>query len=184
MLLTFDALMERLANPKNSMRENKTSHEDIQLEVRKLQQGRKAGQPNYSEEMRVSVGALARLQGPTIAAQESGMTQGNASYLKRAYSSNLEKSQELNRKINEHLATKVDSARDLALDKLIASITHIDDEKLKDMKPQRLASVAKDLSAVVDKVSADRRDTGNFRVVINTVGQKDDSDYPTVEISM
>jgi hypothetical protein len=188
MLLTFDALMERLNHPRNSMRnERKAPAErtEIELEVRKLQQGRKKGDLGYSDEMRINTGALARVVGPTEAAEISGMTQANASYLKRAYSSSLERSKELDLKIKNKLAEKVDDAKDAALDKLLSSIGNIGEDKLKDLKPKALASIAKDLATVVDKVSSDNgREGGHLRVIINTVGQKDEDDYPTIEVGM
>jgi hypothetical protein len=104
MKISLEELMLRLNHPKNYLKgESPKNSQEIALEVHTLRQGRKEGQPNYDEETRVATGALARLIGPTAASEASGMTQGNASYLKRAYSSNMERHLELDEKIQERL---------------------------------------------------------------------------------
>ena len=205
MKISLEDLLIRMNHPRNYLKGQLPQNtEELSLEVHTLRQGRVAGQPNYDEDTRVAAGALGRLIGPTEAARATGMTQANASYLKRAYSSSQEKHEELNEKIEEKLGdyappndlwtkpnrvkeleSKLSQARTSALETMLASIENIHPAKLLDEKPKVLAGIAKDMAAVLNQTNP-QGSTNNLgiKVVINTVDRKEESSYEVVEVQM
>ena len=174
--------------------------------------------------------------GPTEAALESGMTQSNASYLKRAHSSSQRKKDEIEESIQsklwdsgpsmdwfdsdsekkslipqveeepdkgwselvaeqseslpdlwqkkeKQLDSRIIEARNQALDKLVLSLSSIEPESLIGEKPKILAGIAKDLAGVVKLTNPDGSQSG-VKVIINTVNQKEEDFYETIEIQM
>jgi hypothetical protein len=77
---------------------------------------------------------------------------------------------------------KLDSVRELAINKLLASLNGISDDKLNKLKATELAQVASNMSKVVDSSAKKDKGTGVDRIIVFAPEQKTETHYTTIEV--
>lgn len=127
------------------------------------------------ERFNVIVAALASGKSQAEVARELGVSESMVSRLVSGERGSAE------------LQAKVDSTlgkiSDAALDRILQSVHSITDEKLTKSSAKEAASVAKDLTSVVDKITnRGRKDAQNVKVVIVQPSQGSLEDYEVIQI--
>jgi hypothetical protein len=140
--------------------------------------GRTSGTKNNTEEDRVNIGALARLIGPTEAAELTGVCQASAtSYARGQNGTSVPTSPQL----LEAIDNRVRRVHDAALEKLLDTIDIIDVDRIADEKPKVQADIAKSLSSVVKDTGIKPEGSTIGQVIIYSPKIRDISEYPEIK---
>lgn len=147
-----------------------------------ISRGRTPGAPNIPDNLRSTIGALARVSGIVNTAEAFGVSRTTVQDAKFGTVSGRDQSSpDLINSINAELAP----IRESVIDRMKMSIEALTDEKLKLSRPMELSKIAANLSIVLKNtmVEATSRDDRNGnQVVIYAPNQKPVSDYDTIEI--
>lgn len=149
---------ERLQHPNNIV--HKIKHDG---------KGRPKGVENIPQETRAVIGTLAKTVGPTTAAEIFDCSISQASNFSKGKTVSGEGNAELKAKVEAETENIHEVARDLVL----KTLKIIDVESIREEKPRIQASIAKDLSTVIEKTSP--KNAENNGVVIQIYAPKQDS---------
>lgn len=159
------------------------------LEIKKLHNGgRREGQNNLPPMIRELAAISARIDGPTEAAKDFGISRTHASRLSAGIVTHAKgQDSEFKETIDEAVQTKEEKAHDAALDRLLESIDLVAN-KAPEIKDAKTASkVATDMAKVISvlrpKGPLDGANiNGGAQIVIYAPQQKHVATYKTVDV--
>ncbi len=130
---------------------------------------------NDDERYNVVMAALASGKSQAEIAREFGLSESAVSRLVRGERGSAE--------LQQRIDQSVGRISDAAIDRILAAVNVITDEKLQKSSPKEAASVAKDLTTVVEKISnRNRRDPSNTKVILVRPQMGELDDYEVVQI--
>lgn len=129
---------------------------------------------NLSEEIRTQIAIRARAgESQPSLAREFGVTQANISSIERGNTKG----------INEDQVKKtIDSARDLALERLMQSLGLLTEDKLSGCSAKDLSVIASNMGRVVEKINPKTEQPDNINFIIYAPELKQEKSYKTIEI--
>lgn len=163
------------------------------VEVRKLRnddRGRKEGRKTLSPMMRNLIGAAARIDGAKSAGKAFDVSESSARHYSKGRTGQEQPIVPAARaevvKHEDNIKSKREKIVNGSYDRIAALFDDdgpVNEENLKAMKPREAVSVAKDLAAIVDRVTPKEKDTGQrVQVVVFAPRQKEEKDYEVVDI--
>ncbi len=169
MLFVNDAeIEERLTHPNNVV--HKIMHDG---------KGRPAGVLNIPEEVRLEVATLAKIAGPSVAAEVFDVSASQASNFAKGKTVHGDGNPDLKKKVEAETSDLHQKARNLVLEGLGIMGDKMDE--LRDESPRVVAGVTKDLATIIEKTSP-KEGTGNqINIVVYAPKQKSIDSYETVE---
>lgn len=133
--------------------------------------------PDFMKEM---IGTLGRIQKQADVAEEFGVTRGDVNRYSQG------KVGATTTRVDEELRAKIDSnlgiVQEKASDKLLKALDLLTTEKLAGEKPRNIASIARDLSAVIDRARP-KNETNvlNAQVIVYAPQQREEKSYEVIE---
>lgn len=126
-------------------------------------------------EQKVAIGTLARLSGPTLASEATGVSEAAASNYSNGKISGR-KNEELQKAVDQRMGI----VRDIALDKLIDTLDSIDSDKLREVGPVAQSKVAQGLASVIEKTQEKSAQGNTYNVLVYTPRMSKLDDYETI----
>ncbi|MHC4648743.1 MAG: hypothetical protein ACYTBJ_25075 [Planctomycetota bacterium] len=163
------------------------------VEVRKLRdddRGRKTGRKTLSPMMRNLIGAAARIDGAKSASKAFDVSESSARHYSKGRTGQEQpivkaEKAEVEKHV-DNIRTKREKITNGSYDAIAALFDDdgpVSAENVKAMKPREAVSVAKDLAAVVDRITPKEKDTGQkVQVVVFAPRQKEEKDYESIDI--
>ena len=136
--------------------------------------------PQLSDGKKRLLGTMAYLEGTKKVADATGITPASISQYRNGRTG-VHKPDEEGRK---SLETKKAAAQESAIDKLLAVVGLLDDEKLECLtKAKEITSVAKDLSTIVGKLTGKEAEVGIVNnIVYYSPTQKEEKEYEVIDV--
>lgn len=143
--------------------------------------GRTNGTKNIPPILHSIIGISANLSGPSQTAKEFGIAPSTAHGYGQGYiggtSHTNVKSPELVKSIEKDL----DTAKGKAIDAMLTSLGLLDRESMRSSKPRDLASIAKDMASIVEKVGPKKESTeSGAKIIILAPSIKQENYYDVV----
>lgn len=155
-------------------REAETS-EPVEAEVEVVEDLGPRAKMDDQERYNVIMAAIASGRTQAEIAREFGLSESTVSRLVRGERG----SPELQHRVDE----KVHKISDAAIDRVLAAVNVITDDKLAKSSPKEAASVAKDLTTVIEKISnRHKKDNSGTKVIIVRPQLGEIDDYEVVQI--
>lgn len=148
------------------------------IEKRIRDQGKRPGTLNKTPEFRAVAGSLARIIGGKAV---SDILDVSAASANNYANGKIAPVHGVNQDLKNEVDKRVGKVSDIALDKLVESLSAIDTSKLD--SPKTASSVAKDLASVIEKTSAKDHSPTNVNVHIYVPEKSHLDDYDTIEIN-
>jgi len=140
--------------------------------------GRREGDENVPSFIREIAAQAAQFEPTSVVAKNLGLSKSQVDQYKDGCVTPGEKDTALSQAIDK----KLDSVRELAINKLVASLNGINDDKLGKLKATELAQVAANMSKVVDSSAKKDKGTGVDRIIVFAPEQKTETHYTTIEV--
>lgn len=180
MFIDREELESRLATDKNLVNATKS------LQIERCGSGRTPGAVNRTDSQRAAIGELAHLVGEQNAADLTGASQSQVNSYKRGFNSSGKRHH--NPALDNEIQDSLGKVRDAAIDRMLASMGLITDDKLKSVsKATDLATIAGTLSKVaqigIPKESRDANSGPNVQVVVYAPAIKEEKTYEMVEVN-
>lgn len=154
--------------------------DDIRVAYKKIRDsGRREGDVNVPQELRVINGVLANLIGVTGASEITGVSKGQTSQHAHGRNGATTPNPELAKAVE----SKVDKIKDKALDKLMTTLDFLTDDEIQLGKKEGLvkADIATKLAGVADKLTPKQPGgTAVAQVIVYTPRIKDESEYEMI----
>lgn len=146
-----------------------------QVIERRAGAGRRIGQTNIPPAMRLLVAVAAKLDNPNKAAKAFGVSQVTAQNTMKGVDNNQ---QPKNDGIKEKADNIVADAKERALSIVMKSLNFADDEgKIEELTIGKQVQLAKDASAIVEKLTDKSNQGSAAQVIIYTAPERDLGDY-------
>lgn len=183
MYISEDESKERIGGKVNLLNrikiERDKNNPDIPVAVIKRERGRSIGRTNLTDDEKQSGAAIARLIGPSAAAEMLDISYKRASDLKRGVKSDQTKDEAI-----DATGGKVDKVKNRALDLLLEGLDTMEvDDILSKSGVAKTASL-KNISHIFEKISAQKgpNSVSNTQVIVYAPQMRTMDKYETTEI--
>jgi hypothetical protein len=144
------------------------------------------GRKNLTNDERVLIGTLSKLEGPRAAAEITGVSPNTANKLADGIvSESIGVVPELKNAINAKVKATVDNVKDSLLDGITLAIEEMKENLVNTTKPQEAAATAKMLAETFEKISGrvvtSNSEGNRVQVIINAPAMKKENDYEVIE---
>jgi hypothetical protein len=136
--------------------------------------GRTTGTKNIPTDQKALIGAVAKVDGPTVASKLFGVSISQASNYSKGVSTH---GNGVNSELSEKVDDRMSALHSKVLDKLLDSIDAIDDDKVKKLDPKSQTEVAKNLSTIIKNTTEEKREDSKQVVIIYAPEQRHISEY-------
>ena len=140
--------------------------------------GRKAGQPNLTDEQRESLGKLANLINPKDAAEIMDVSYGTAINAKNGYVGTNGSTRHQDNELRDKIKIQDDKIEETVLEKLLLSLNVITEESMQGLDPLKAASVAEKVAGISKR---NKNNNGSHAVIyapiIGVPAKRDIKDY-------
>lgn len=174
MFITEEQARERLESSENLVNLLGTNSEG-RIEVRAIKlPGKKPGSQNLSKEERTEIAIESRLGGRAREiASDHNVAEITVAKIREGKP----------RGIDEERVEKIlGEARDRAMDRLMAALGLITDDKLSGASAKDLSTIASNMGRVVEKISTREQAANNVNVIIYSPELKKENSFKTIEI--
>lgn len=182
MYISEDESKERIGGKSNLLNrikiEREKNHPDIPVAIIERIRGRRPGQTSMTEEEKQSGAAIARLMGPSEAAEALDISYKRASDLKRGVHADQTPDPSIDKQ-----GGKVDKVKDLALDLLLSGLEGLDAEQLLSKQGLMQTASLKNVSHIFEKMNASKTPgmVANTQVIVYAPQVKSLEKYEVIE---
>lgn len=147
--------------------------------------GRLKGAVTIPDPLKIIVGACAQVDTNKQVAKTFGLHPQTVSNIANGKRNNNRDTIDLDLRDKIHRASgaAIETARDLALARLMTSLNLITEDKLEDVKAIDLSTIARNMSAIHEKLGPKDTNVIQGNVIFYTPSQAKESDYGVIEIS-
>lgn len=173
MILTEEQAMDRL-NSEDNLATRFGAGNNLHLIVEAKQRGNPPGRPHLRDDVKDAILFESRMKLGTQSqiAAKYGTTQANVSYIHRGDNKFVDE---------EKIETLMDTVRTRAIEKVMAAMNFMTDDKLSGCKAIELSNIAKNMATVAGVGKQEQN--SSVQVHLYSPGNKTEEDYTTIEVT-
>lgn len=183
MLITKEQADKRLASENNVANLLNTKDQKLTIIPIKKGGGRRDGDTNLSNEERILIGLCGHNDTLKNTAATFNISESTVTNCKNGRTDRAGLERTYRPELKNQIDSKLHEARDLALDKLMASMNLLDDDKLKEVSAKDLSLISSNMSRVYQNTYAkDAAEGAKINIIVYSPELKQTSDYKTIEV--